>query len=925
MSQSPFQYTYQSASLANRDTSPICIRQNQESDFQSPPPTSSQFVNYQISDYKNRNLCKSNGNYQQHTNTAQQLLRPSEVQIYQTTYKKEPLAVHFRGSSQAQNFSPIHSKHKIYVESCDNDVNQKTNHSSVDESDSFNSNSLNTTPLIRNSMRKIEADNSHNSQNDQSLNDSSHQHCELINHYGDGYHNQLNESVRKAIEKYKEYKNEISFTLQSQNSSRAYYDGQFDEMDQVNDISGIINKNETEIEHDSILRTPISHKSMYRSQHQEAREINHQIINNQNIQSKPQTFTYQNIHYSQQDNNIGKKPIHQVFEYNSKYNQQQTLKSLAPEKLDTVEPRYNQEELKDVKRNLYEIEFKNIDVKQPEYVPPTTYQRNYNYAPQYTSYSDYKPQTYQEIEPLREVYRDYDRKQPLDVILETPARRITNVNDKSLSKEKIGSIYINQEHSEIQNQKEENPISSRALSDAPTTLDSNRQFENIQVQTPPRASYLKEASIIPSPQQISTDSPHSTSSKDDGYKDLYRMIADLREKVNTQQKIIKEKEVEYEALQREKEQLNMQLDSQEDQIDLYARQDKIQRQIIEEKENEIQLLRLELQQSLEERDYLQRQLENLKVELKQEIKHTETERAKLKEMDEVMEVCKEQLHNFDSINVMSQQVIERLERQVGEYKFELDMAQTTIEKQHDMYYKLAQTIEYDTTQKSQQAAFQTPVQQQQLQTYVPVYQSSEPILEINRLEPLNNKVTEIGNQRYETYRRVNDGYQSQEQSQIKCEEIQNYDQFRTFERGPVERVELRETVQTLFFSSIQDQNQMVSSPTNQIRQANVYNYFEQPAIQTARRIPFNSDNSTINIGNNTCFDESSISQFQGKKSLQISQRMGGIESSALKKKLVASPLKNTANRLNKQRQQMLDQQWRVVEQQQLYHKENNLL
>jgi len=31
-------------------------------------------------------------------------------------------------------------------------------------------------------------------------------------------------------------------------------------------------------------------------------------------------------------------------------------------------------------------------------------------------------------------------------------------------------------------------------------------------------------------------------------------------------------------------------------------------------------------------------------------------------MDEVMEVCKEQLHNFDSINVMSQQVIERLER-----------------------------------------------------------------------------------------------------------------------------------------------------------------------------------------------------------------------------------------------------------------------
>lgn len=35
---------------------------------------------------------------------------------------------------------------------------------------------------------------------------------------------------------------------------------------------------------------------------------------------------------------------------------------------------------------------------------------------------------------------------------------------------------------------------------------------------------------------------------------------------------------------------------------------------------------------------------------------------------------------------MSQQVIERLERQVGEYKFELNQAKDIIEKQHDMYH-----------------------------------------------------------------------------------------------------------------------------------------------------------------------------------------------------------------------------------------------
>ena len=58
------------------------------------------------------------------------------------------------------------------------------------------------------------------------------------------------------------------------------------------------------------------------------------------------------------------------------------------------------------------------------------------------------------------------------------------------------------------------------------------------------------------------------------------------------------------------------------------------------------------------------------------------------EMEEVIEVCKDQLHSFDNINLMSKSVIERLERQVGEYKFELDQAKDTIEQQHNMYYNL---------------------------------------------------------------------------------------------------------------------------------------------------------------------------------------------------------------------------------------------
>ena len=64
------------------------------------------------------------------------------------------------------------------------------------------------------------------------------------------------------------------------------------------------------------------------------------------------------------------------------------------------------------------------------------------------------------------------------------------------------------------------------------------------------------------------------------------------------------------------------------------------------------------------------------------------EKAKLRDMEDVIEVCREQLESFDNIHIISKQVIERLESQVSEYKYELEQAKDTIEKQHHMYYDL---------------------------------------------------------------------------------------------------------------------------------------------------------------------------------------------------------------------------------------------
>jgi uncharacterized membrane protein YccC len=44
------------------------------------------------------------------------------------------------------------------------------------------------------------------------------------------------------------------------------------------------------------------------------------------------------------------------------------------------------------------------------------------------------------------------------------------------------------------------------------------------------------------------------------------------------------------------------------------------------------------------------QVEDLKQQLEEEIEHQSNEKEKLKEMDEVIEVCRQQLQSFDSIN-----------------------------------------------------------------------------------------------------------------------------------------------------------------------------------------------------------------------------------------------------------------------------------
>lgn len=94
--------------------------------------------------------------------------------------------------------------------------------------------------------------------------------------------------------------------------------------------------------------------------------------------------------------------------------------------------------------------------------------------------------------------------------------------------------------------------------------------------------------------------------------------------------------------------------------------------MLRKKEEEIFALSQDLKESQRARSEMQKQIDSLKSELQAEMHNNHEEKAKTTEMEEVLNVCKDQINSFGTINLMSQCVIERLERQVSEYKFELE-------------------------------------------------------------------------------------------------------------------------------------------------------------------------------------------------------------------------------------------------------------
>ena len=156
---------------------------------------------------------------------------------------------------------------------------------------------LNTTPLIRNSMKQIEND-------DNSRDHSDHSEGSVIVCDQSEIKNRLNDSVRKALENYKEYKNEISFTLHSQNNSR--FDDEIN--DHVENLSSIVKKMDDDT--DSLLKTPISSHRSFKRQVEEMYNERSPYTNNQQMHSA-RGVSYQ---YEQQAM-MKKTPSQQVFEY----------------------------------------------------------------------------------------------------------------------------------------------------------------------------------------------------------------------------------------------------------------------------------------------------------------------------------------------------------------------------------------------------------------------------------------------------------------------------------------------------------------------------------------------------------------------------------------------------------------------------------
>ena len=70
----------------------------------------------------------------------------------------------------------------------------------------------------------------------------------------------------------------------------------------------------------------------------------------------------------------------------------------------------------------------------------------------------------------------------------------------------------------------------------------------------------------------------------------------------------------------------------------------------------------QIKESLMSRKEIEKSLEIVRSQLQSEIANCAEEKAKVKEMEHVIAVCQNQISNFDHVSMMSQCVIERLER-----------------------------------------------------------------------------------------------------------------------------------------------------------------------------------------------------------------------------------------------------------------------
>lgn len=128
----------------------------------------------------------------------------------------------------------------------------------------------------------------------------------------------------------------------------------------------------------------------------------------------------------------------------------------------------------------------------------------------------------------------------------------------------------------------------------------------------------------------------------------------------------------------EKEFLHSELDHSQNQINQLVTKNHAKDDTIKQQQDELQTVKSDMNRTKTVFNKMHSQI-NL---LKGKVEHPFSESEKVVEMEAVIDVCKQQIHNFDQINVMSQQVIERLERQLAEYKYELEQAKDTIEVQH---------------------------------------------------------------------------------------------------------------------------------------------------------------------------------------------------------------------------------------------------